>query len=218
MVTLMRKLWFGAALAIGLVSANDPQAAEPRYSSELDRRVEKFLGAHRSRWRDMNVPEVDGRTLRDLIVSKNFTRALEVGTSTGHSAIWIAWGLSKTGGRLTTIEIDPDRHRVAVANFEEAGLSDYIDARLANAHELVPRLAGPFDFVFSDADKSWYKNYFTAIWPRMTAGGCFTAHNVSMRTGGIEEFLQHLKTVPNARTSIDQQSGAGLSITCKTGS
>lgn len=166
----------------------------------------------------MNVPEVDGRTLRDLIVSKNFTRALEVGTSTGHSAIWIAWGLSKTGGRLTTIEIDPDRHRVAVANFEEAGLSDYIDARLANAHELVPRLAGPFDFVFSDADKSWYKNYFTAIWPRMTAGGCFTAHNVSMRTGGIEEFLQHLKTVPNARTSIDQQSGAGLSITCKTGS
>ena len=55
----------------------------------------------------MNVPEVDGRTLRDLIVNNGFKSALEIGTSTGHSAIWIAWGLSKTGGKLTTIEIDP---------------------------------------------------------------------------------------------------------------
>src|SRR5690606_36261341 len=118
-------------------------------ASELDLRVEKFLASRKGTWRDLNVHEVDGRTLRDLIVERGFKNALEIGTSTGHSAIWIAWGLSKTGGKLTTIEIDPKRHAIALKNFEEAGLSDYIDARLADAHELVPTLKQPYDFVFS---------------------------------------------------------------------
>jgi predicted O-methyltransferase YrrM len=80
----------------------------------------------------------------------NYKKALEIGTSTGHSSVWIAWALSKTGGKLITIEIDEGRHRQALAHFEEAGLSEYIDARLADAHELVPKLEGPFDFVFCD--------------------------------------------------------------------
>ncbi len=65
---------------------------------------------------------------------------------------------TETGGKLITIEIDESRYRKAVDNFRKSGLSEYIDARLANAHALVPRLQGPFDFVFSDADKEWYKN------------------------------------------------------------
>jgi len=124
--------------------------------------------------------------------------------------------MSTTGGKVTTIEIDPERHRTALRNFEEAGLSAYIDARLADAHELVPTLSEPYDFVFSDADKEWYTRYFEAVWPRMPVGGCFTAHNVSMRSKGIREFLAHLKTVPNGETRIDTKSRAGLSITCKT--
>ena len=134
----------GAALALPLTQAG---------SSNLDRRVREFLDRNRSNWHDLNVPEVDGRTLHDLVLKHKYTKALEIGTSTGHSGIWIAWALSKTGGRLITIDIDERRHKIALANFKEAGLSDYIDARLADAHELVPKLAGPFDFVFSDADK-----------------------------------------------------------------
>ena len=111
-------------------------AAQATAQAALDQRVEKFLASHRGAWRDMNVPEVDGRTLRDLVVRKGFRRALEIGTSTGHSAIWIAWGLSRTGGRLITIDIDPERHREAVANFQAAGLSAYIDAR-GNRHSFT---------------------------------------------------------------------------------
>ena len=132
----------------------------------------------------MNVPEQDGRALRDLIVEHGYTRALEIGTSTGHSGIWIAWGLAKTGGRLITVEIDRSRHEKAVGHFKEAGLLQYIDARLADAHELVPRLDGPFDFVFIDADKDWYVNYAKAVLPKLTAGGAMTAHNVSARPAG----------------------------------
>ena len=186
-------------------------------SSELDAKVRAFLDRHRGTWRDLNVPESDGRLLYDLVLKNRFRRALEIGTSTGHSGVWIAWALSKTGGKLITVEIDRERHREALANFKEAGLSEYVDARLGDAHRLVPALEGPFDFVFSDADKEWYTNYFTAVWPKVTPGGCFTAHNVgSARQSGIREFLQHLKTVRDGTTTIDRSSSAGVSITCKT--
>jgi caffeoyl-CoA O-methyltransferase len=176
----------------------------------LDARVRAFLDEHRFQWRDMNVPVQDGRTLHDLVVQHGYTRALEIGTSTGHSAIWIAWALAKTGGRLITVEIDPGRHRQAVANFQKAGLDAYIDARLGNAHEIVPALDGPFDFVFSDADKDWYTNYLKAVWPKLEAGGVFTAHNVgSRRQRGIAEFLAALDRLPDAETTIDR-AGAGL--------
>jgi predicted O-methyltransferase YrrM len=193
--------------------------AQDRFA-ELDKKVRTFLEDHRGGWRDLNVPESDGRVLHDLILKGKYTRALEIGTSTGHSGVWMAWALAKTGGRLTTIEIDPRRHQTALANFKKAGLASYIDARLGNAHEIVPALSGPFDFVFSDADKEWYKNYLIATWPKLVIGGCFTAHNVSRRfgvftDGGIGEFLAHLKTLPDGETTIDRSSSEGISITYK---
>ena len=205
--------------AVPLCACSASQAQEGTGSSPLDVQVRAFLDSHRGRWRDLNVPASDGRLLYDLILERKFTRALEIGTSTGHSGIWIAWALSKTGGKLVTIEIDPRRHREAVANFKAAGLSEFVDARAGDAHTLVPVLEGPFDFVFSDADKEWYTNYFVAVWPKVVPGGCFTAHNVgSSRQRGIAEFLSHLKTVKDGTTRIDNSSSAGVSITCKAAS
>lgn len=195
-----------------LVASARPPQADPN----LDERVQAFLDRHEGTWRDMNVPEADGRTLHDLILKHRYTRALEIGTSTGHSGIWIAWALSKTGGKLVTIEIDEPRHRTALANFKEAGLLDYIDARLGDAHAIVPELGDRFDFVFSDADKEWYTNYLIAVLPKLEVGGCFTAHNVSsQRQRGIAEFLEYLKGVPTLDTTIDRSSAAGLSISYK---
>jgi caffeoyl-CoA O-methyltransferase len=184
--------------------------------AELDKKVQTFLERHRGTWRDLNGPESDGRVLHNIILKHKYTRALEIGTSTGHSGVWIAWALAKTGGSLTTVEIDPRRHQTALANFKEAGLASYIDARLGDAHEIVPALPGPFDFVFSDADKDWYKNYLVAVWPKLLPSGCFTAHNVSgWGMGGIREFLAHLKTLADAETTIDRSSSEGISITYK---
>ena len=187
--------------------------------AELDRKVQAFLERHRATWKDLNVPEADGRVLHNLILKGKYTRALEIGTSTGHSGVWMAWALAKTGGRLTTVEIDPQRHQTALANFKQAGLAGYIDAQLGNAHEIVPALPGPFDFVFSDADKDWYKNYLIAVWPKLVPGGCFTAHNVTgpmaWFSGGIREFWSHLKSLPDANTTIDRSSNQGISVTYK---
>jgi caffeoyl-CoA O-methyltransferase len=185
-------------------------------SQTLDERVRAFLDSHRWGWGDMNVPESDGRLLHDLVIKNRYTKALEIGTSTGHSAVWIAWALSKTGGKLITIDINERRHREALANFEEAGLSEYIDARLADAHELVPRLEGPFDFVFCDADKGWYTNYLIAVLPKLEVGGCFTAHNVRRGRGrrSTGDFVDYLYSLPNMETTIDD-SGGGISISYK---
>ena len=182
----------------------------------LDEKVKKFLENHRKAWTDWNISEADGKVLYDLIIKNNYKKALDIGTSTGHSAIWMAWALSKTGGKLITIEIDEGRHERALANFEEAGLSDYIDARLADAHELVKELEGPFDFIFSDADKGWYKNYFIMLAPKLEVGGCFTAHNVLRgHWRGIGEFLDYVESRPNFETTIDKSSGEGISISYK---
>ncbi len=185
-------------------------------NQSLDEKVRNFLERHRWEWRDMNVSEEDGKLLYGLILKNNYKSALEIGTSTGHSAIWIAWALSKTGGKLITIEIDEGRYSQALKNFREAGLSDYIEARLGDAHLLVPELAGSFDFVFCDADKDWYKNYLIAILPKLEVGGCFAAHNVSgSRRGWGGEFFTYVESLPNLETTILRSSWAGISISYK---
>jgi len=204
-------VWCLAGMAVKVQSL-----ASAEHQETLDTRVQGFLDSMKGRWRDLNVPYEDGQILYDLIVKNNFTRALEIGTSTGHSSIWIAWALSKTGGKLITIEIKGDRYKTAVENFAQAGVAAYIDARLADAHSLVKELPGPFDFVFSDADKEWYTQYFQDVEPKLTAGGCFTAHNVLDGFAGAEAFLAYVKRQPRYTTTVDRTSRAGISISCKT--
>jgi predicted O-methyltransferase YrrM len=184
----------------------------------VDQKVKVFLEKHRGQWHDLNVPWEDGQILHDIVLKHGLRRALEIGTSTGHSGVWIAWALSKTGGKLTTIEIDPGRHEQAKRSFEEAGVASFVDARLGNAHDIVKQLPGPFDFVFSDADKDWYLQYFKDLDPKLEVGGCFTAHNV-IRSGGsgAKEFLDYVKKLPNYGTTVETGSGEGISVSCKTG-
>jgi predicted O-methyltransferase YrrM len=189
---------------------------ELKEKKALDEKVKMFLENRKGTWHDWNIPYADGKVLYDLILKNNYTKAMDIGTSTGLSAIWMAWALSKTEGKLITIEIDEGRHNKALANFKEAGLAEYIDARLADAHELVEKIEGPFDFVFSDADKDWYTNYFIALAPKLEVGGCFTAHNVR-NTGmaGIREYMDYVTNLPNFKTTIDKTSRAGISISYK---
>ena len=198
------------------------KAQGSRDNPALDEKVKKFLTDHSGQWHDMNVPASDGKILYDLIIKGNYKNALEIGTSTGYSGIYIAWALSKTGGKLITIDIDETRHKIALQNFEKAGLSKYIDARLANAHSLVKELEGPFDFVFSDADKNWYKNYFIDLDPKLKVGGCYTTHNISDRSsrygrrggyGGEGDYLEYVRSLKNYESTL--QPGSSLLISYK---
>jgi len=217
---VMKSTMILLALIALVACKSTPLESQPALrNATIDDKVKKFLDSRAGQWYDMNVPVTDGKALYDIIMKNNYKNALEIGTSTGHSAIWIAWALSKTGGKLITIEIDKARYKEALANFQEAGVSEYIDARLADAHTLVPQLQGPFDFVFSDADKDWYKNYFIAVSPKLRTGGCFTAHNVRENRGygsegGAAEFYTYIKSLPAYKTTLID-SGNGLSVSYK---
>jgi len=198
-----------------LMAPGQVKAQTLKENPALDEKVKKFLADHSGQWHDMNVPNVDAQSLYDLIIKGNYKSALEIGTSTGHSGIYIAWALSKTGGKLITIDIDEGRHKTAVENFKKAGLSEYIDARLADAHSLVKELKGPFDFVFSDADKNWYTNYFNDVDPKLKVGGCYATHNISeTRRMGEGEYLAYVRSLKNYESTLNTE-GAGLLISYK---
>lgn len=225
----MKTRYFVALLFCLLISVSlfqtSLRAQTMKENPVLDEKVKKFFAEHSGQWHDLNVPTADGQALYDLIIKGSYKSALEIGTSTGHSSVWMAWALSKTGGKLVTIEIDETRYKTALANFKEAGLSEYIDARLADAHALVKELKGPFDFIFSDADKDWYKNYFVDVEPKLKVGGCFTAHNISKpgmgnrggggSNSGQEIYFDYVKSLKNYETTLNS-NGAGLSISYKT--
>jgi caffeoyl-CoA O-methyltransferase len=205
-------------ILLAINAAGTASAPGSVQNNALDAKVRAFLDQKGRQWWDMNVPESDGRTLYDIVLKNGYKRALEIGTSTGHSGIWIAWALSKTGGKLITIDIDEGRHNEAVANFKAAGLAEFIDARLGDAHEIVPSLDGPFDFVFSDADKDWYVNYAKAVIPKLLPGGCLASHNISPgrgrgfgRGGQGGDYFEYMKSLPEFDTSMIPGSSLAVS-------
>jgi caffeoyl-CoA O-methyltransferase len=206
----------GMVLFLVLAVAGGVRGQKAEAPSDLDSRVARFLNDARGKWTDLNVPYEDGKILHDLVIKGNFKNILEIGTSTGHSTIWLAWAVAKTGGRVTTIEIDRGRHEAALVNFRNAGVSAYIDARLGDAHKVVKVLSGPFDFVFCDADKDWYLQYFLDVGPKVAPDGCYTAHNVLRYGGrGVSQFIDYVKADHDFRTTIERGSGEGISVSCR---
>jgi caffeoyl-CoA O-methyltransferase len=210
------KMILALTFIVALVFSSNGYSQNLKENPALDKKVKEFLSDKSYSWRDMNVPASDGQLLFDIITKNNYKNAVEIGTSTGHSGVWIAWALSKTGGKLITMEIDERRYKEALANFKEAGVLEYVDARLCDAHEMAPQLEGPIDFVFSDADKEWYTNYFKALAPKMKIGGTFTAHNITQtrRQRGITEYVNYIEAQTNFETTYNNEGG-GVSISKK---
>ncbi|MCC7358002.1 MAG: O-methyltransferase [Anaerolineales bacterium] len=127
----------------------------------------------------------EGRFLQFLVRAVGARRVVEIGTLGGYSGIWIARGLP-AGGRLTTLELDPKHAAVAREHFALAGVQDKVEIRVGDARQTLPELsaAGPFDFVFIDADKGGYGLYLDWALENVEPGGLITAHN-AFRAGGV---------------------------------
>jgi predicted O-methyltransferase YrrM len=104
-------------------------------------------------------------------------RILEIGTYTGYSAICLARGL-RPGGILTTIEVNDELRSTALKYFEKAKLQKQIDLINGDALKLIPKLKGPFDLVFIDANKDDYPSYYELVIDRVKSGGYILADNV----------------------------------------
>jgi predicted O-methyltransferase YrrM len=178
--------------------------------TETEREVLDILADIRANQSYRNVPPEDGRLLRLLAESMDAKHVVEVGTSTGYSGIWFGLALRRTGGKLTTYEIDAQRAATARANFKRAGMSDIVVLVEGDAHEEVSKLKGPIDILFLDADKQGYIDYLNKLLPSVRPGGLIVAHNI---TPGMADpqFMTAITTDPDLETIVR----SGVSVTLK---
>ena len=202
----------GAALPLPVRTAPQPPTPPSGVPPELDRLLRQIKQVDAGQ---LAVSEEDGRMLRVLAVTSRAKRALEIGSASGYSAIWIGLGLRETGGRLVTVEFDPARAREAAANVRRAGLSDIVQVIQGDAFREIPKLAGTFDFVFLDAWKKDYKRFLDLVLPRLDGGGLFLAHNVVNKGKDMPDFLAAIEANPALLTAIVTPSGEGISMSVK---
>lgn len=132
---------------------------------------------------DIAVSAPQGKLLNLLARAMGARRILEIGTLGGYSAIWLARSLPP-GGRLISLECSPKHAEVARANLAGAGLSAVAEVRVGPGLELLPELAGPFDFFFIDADKPGYPDYFRGCLGLSRPGSVMVFDNV-VRDGEV---------------------------------
>lgn len=165
--------------------------------------LEKVLAElEATRARYYNVPREDGRFLNLLAKSVQAKNVLEIGTANGYSAIWLALALEETGGKLTTIEIDPGKVKEAKANLGRAGLAHRVTFLEGDAHQIVRTLEGPYDFIFIDADMGNDLDYFKALFPKLSPGGVLLRHNAIRYASTMKDYLEAVKTHPQLDTVV----------------
>jgi len=160
-----------------------------------------------------------GKLLQLLAQAIGARCVLEIGTLAGYSTIWLARALPP-GGRLVTLEADPGSAEVARSNIAEAGLSDIVELRVGAALESLPRLRGPFDLIFLDADKAENLEYLVHALELSRPGTLIVADNVVRggavidvdsddgRVQGVRRFFDLLNEEPRLTATAIQTVGS----------
>ena len=114
----------------------------------------------------LNLEPASAQLLSILVRASGVTRAVEIGTSNAYSTIWLAWSLAPAGGRIVSIDRNPDKHALALDNLRRADLLDRVELRTGDAAEIARQLTGPFDLLFLDADRRSFPEQFQILPPR----------------------------------------------------
>lgn len=189
----------------------------------MDRRLQDFLQELELRGREndahakerarmmLNLEPVSAQLISILVRASGVARAIEVGTSNAYSTIWLAWSLAPAGGRIVSIDRNPDKHALARQNLERAGFLDRVELRTGDAAEIARQLAGPFDLVFLDADRRKFPEIMEALLPKLAPKVLVIADNVFSHPEEIADYLKLISSLPDFQhTTVPV--GKGLSI------
>jgi caffeoyl-CoA O-methyltransferase len=162
-------------------------------------------------WTDANAPAsqmmsglAEARLLQALIACAGASLVLEIGTFTAVGALAMAAAVPE-GGRVITLEYDPDHAAIARRHIAASAHRDRIELIEGDALELLPKLQGPFDLVYIDAWKSDYPAYYELVLPKLSARGAIVADNMfrygavldpaidDAQTRGIREFVARVQ-------------------------
>jgi len=147
-------------------------------------------------WRIPNVGRAKGRVIRRLIERHRSTRAVEIGSLLGYSAILIAGALPPRG-RLTCLETSEYLARMTKHNAEAAGLGRKVKVIQGDALRMLPLLPGRFDFVFIDAAKEDYLDYLRSLEPKLVPGAVVVADNTGVFRKEVIPYLDHVRHSPD---------------------
>lgn len=200
---------YGEGHGIDVVQAND-------FVNKLARDEDETLVGIRKYCREMNLPNInpeEARFLQMLAQMVGAKRALEVGTCTGYSAIWIARGLAPDG-LLETIEMDEARARLSEDNFRKAGVDKKVKVLRGKALDVMAKLPDKaYDFIFIDAEKTEYSDYLREALRLSHKGTVICADNmfalgklftdeVDDYTEGVKEFHKRLFSNQRLKSTI----------------
>ena len=164
---------------------------------------------------------VKGAMLDDLVRSHSPTRALEIGTLVGYSAIRIS-RLLPEGGELTCVEVSASSASAARSNIEKAGLSGRVRVLVGDAKEVLGGLQGPVDFVLVDANKDEYLAYIRACEPLLRPGSVVVADNVIAFADRVAGYLEYVRNsgkyssrTIRAPLNADQSVEDGMEVSVK---
>ena len=152
--------------------AAEHTSPEPSLLVELAQATREF-----SRSSGMMVGQLEGQFLKMLVAAVGARRVLEIGTFTGYSALSMAEALPPSG-QIITCELDRNHADMARRFIARSPYAEMIDVRVGPALETLRSLEGTFDFVFIDADKPSYLDYYEQVLPMLSVGGMIAADNV----------------------------------------
>lgn len=182
--------------------ATEHSSPEPPLLQELAQATREFSKAH-----NMMVGRLEGRFLKMLVAAVGGSRVLEIGTFTGYSALSMAEAIP-AGGRLITCEVNEKHAELARSFIARSPHGDRIELRLGPALDTLRELDGPFDFVFIDADKVSYRDYYELVLPMLSARGLIAVDNVlwsgrvlgqeqaDADTAALRAFNEHIASDP----------------------
>ncbi len=163
-----------------------------------------------------NIPRQTGNFLNMLIKIKNTKNMFEIGTSNGYSGLWFLDALQTTGGHLTTVEYYEKRQNVAIEHFNNCGFKNRYTALIGSAIDVIKELPEDemFDFIFIDANKREYIEYFNLLKPHLLPNSIICADNVNSHREKVQPFLDEIISDSEFQTEILDFTG-GLSVSYK---
>lgn len=173
-----------------LREANEYIISKIRENDELVLEMEKYAEEH-------NVPIVTKEVaeyLKFIVRSNNIKNVLEVGTAIGYSGILMAKEIEKNNGKLYTIEIDEERYNLAQENFKKSGLKNIVSMK-GDAVEEIKKIDENFDFVFIDASKGHYLEFFEDSYKLLNKNGIIFIDNIMFRGYLYKEYPKRFKTI-----------------------
>jgi predicted O-methyltransferase YrrM len=155
-----------------------------------------------------------GQLLNIVIKGAKARNILEIGTSYGHSTVWLAEAARATGGRVVTIDCAAHKQEYARAMLAKAGLAAQVDFRLGDARDVIRSLEGPLDFVLLDLWKDLYVPCFDLFYPKLARGALVAADNMinpeSSRPDALV-YRRHVRAKPHI-DSVLLTVGSGVEL------